>query len=128
MQALRFGEDCSAIVNAATLAGASSITAAIKEVDAALENCSAGMAGLRERGKTALPSYKRLEAQYGSLLAKRSEMAGLEEAAAGRRGEERSARRGALERARTVAHEHAPEPEEEVAVESGRGGGLFIPF
>ena len=49
-------------------------TAAIKKVDVALANCSAGMAGLRERGKTALPSYKRLEAQLCSLRAKRSEM------------------------------------------------------
>ena len=56
------------ISNAARQA-ATSLEAATKAIDAALETCGSGMRGLEERGKTYLPAFKKL--QVISTLASR---------------------------------------------------------
>jgi hypothetical protein len=48
------------ISNAARQA-ATSLEAATRAIDAALETCGSGMRGLEERGKTHLPAFKKLQ-------------------------------------------------------------------
>ena len=83
--ALKFGERCSMITNDTKAAAATSVRAAVKAIDQALEACRAGLASLEARGKQHLPSYAKLSERYRQLAAKRKELpvpAGVEAAEA----------------------------------------------
>ena len=73
VQALRFGERCTTITNTARVA-ATSVSAALQAIDAALTACARDMLGLEARGKTELPAYKNLRAKHAQLHTRRQQM------------------------------------------------------
>ena len=73
VQALRFGERCTTITNTARVA-ATSVSAALEAIDAALTACARDMLGLEARGKTELPAYKNLRAKHAQLHTRRQQM------------------------------------------------------
>eukprot|EP00929_Paragymnodinium_shiwhaense_P031834 TRINITY_DN17754_c0_g1_i1.p1 TRINITY_DN17754_c0_g1~~TRINITY_DN17754_c0_g1_i1.p1 ORF type:complete len:1453 (-),score=381.56 TRINITY_DN17754_c0_g1_i1:218-4576(-) len=75
LQALSFGERCARISNKAHAAMASSSSAAVAAIDAALAECSTRMEGLAARGKNHLPSFGKLQKQHEMLTRRRTELA-----------------------------------------------------
>ena len=65
------------ITNAATTGGRLDARAAVAAIEHSLSACAEQVAGLEARGKTHLPSFKKLQGRYQQLLAKQRELAEL---------------------------------------------------
>jgi len=75
LQALSFGERCAMISNRAQAAMASSASAALASIDAALTDCSRQIEGLEARGKGHLPACGKLREKHSTLSRRRRELA-----------------------------------------------------
>ena len=70
VNALKFGERCANITNH-TRVKVSNVADAVRAIDDALASCEQGMRNLEGRGKTSLPSYKKLSERHRQLAQKR---------------------------------------------------------
>ena len=76
LQAMRFGESISTITNHAKIAAQSSASA-LGQIDAALRQCTEGLASLELRGKQHLPSYAKLCERMKQMEMTRAELCAL---------------------------------------------------
>ena len=73
LQSMRFGERCGMISNTTKMA-ATSLRAALEQIDSSLNNVSVQLASLEKRGKQHLESYQKLSASFCLMQRKRNDL------------------------------------------------------
>jgi len=74
LNAMRFGERCSMITNAASTSAHINAADAVATIGASLATCEAQLGALAARGKSQLPSYAKLKQRYLALKQKQAEL------------------------------------------------------